>query len=125
MPRAKKEDFFPSDDYERGYNAGMKAILDETELDAYYAGVGYGKKNANDKYLGFNSKKERERFEEGIREKDKHFNAYRAEHLSWWERLFGVKRNRHDDIKIVDRRKEARKTVKRAKKALKPRRRRK
>ena len=43
MPRPKKEDFFPSDDYERGYHAGFNANLERTDFDAYFAGVGYGK----------------------------------------------------------------------------------
>ena len=113
MPRPKKEEFFPSDDYERGYNAGLNANIERTDLDAYYTGVGYGKKVAQDKYLGFNSSGEREQFEKGIREKDKHFNAHRAEPLSWWERLFGVKRNRRDDIKVENPRGEARERAKR------------
>ena len=131
MPRVKKSDFMSSDDYERGYYAGLNENIERTNLDAYFAGVGYGKKNSKDKYIGFNNAEEREQFENGIRQKDKHFNAHRAEPLSWWERLFGVKRNRHDDIKIVDRRGEARQKVKRASKknrkktALKPKRRRK
>ena len=125
--QGQKKEQFSSDDYERGYYAGLNENFERTNLDAYFAGVGYGKKNAKDKYLGFNSADEREQFEHGIRQKDKHFNAHRAEPLSWWERLFGVKRNRHDDIKIVDRRGEARQKVKRASKktALKPKRRRK
>ena len=32
-----------SSDYHKGYSDGMKAAFEESELDAYYAGVGYGK----------------------------------------------------------------------------------
>ena len=48
----------------------------DTELDAYFAGVGYGKRIAGDKHLGFNSAEECENFEQGIRNKDKHFKSY-------------------------------------------------
>ena len=67
-----------ADDYRRGYADGMKAAFEETELDAYYAGVGYGKKNAKDSHIGFNNAEERRQFEKGIKNKDNHFNSYRV-----------------------------------------------
>ena len=45
----------------------------------FFAGVGYGKSEANVTHLGFNSAEERECFERGMAEKDEHFNAYRSE----------------------------------------------
>ena len=77
-------------EYQRGYLEGMKAAFEDTELDAYYAGVGYGKRIAGDKNLGFNSAKECETFEQGIRNKDKHFKSYRAKEPNFFERLFGL-----------------------------------
>ena len=114
MPRAKKEEFFPSDDYERGYHAGYNAKIEKIDENAYFVGVGYGKKNARDAYIGFNSADEREQFEKGVRENHKHFNAKRVEPLTWWERLFGVKRNRYEEAKVMGRREEARQSAKRA-----------
>ena len=46
-------------DYQKGYADGMKAAYDDSELDAYYAGVGYGKKASGDKHIGFNNDEER------------------------------------------------------------------
>lgn len=77
-----------SNDYHKGYADGMKAAFEESELDAYYAGVGYGKKAAGTKHLGFTSDKERIQFEAGIKRSDNHFRAYRSEPPSFWERLF-------------------------------------
>ena len=68
-----------STDYHKGYADGMKAAFEESELDAYYAGVGYGKKASGDKHLGFTSDYERQQFEAGIANKSKHFRAYRSE----------------------------------------------
>lgn len=78
-----------SPEYMQGYSDGMKQAFEESELDAYYAGVGYGKKNAGDKHIGFNNDEERRQFEKGISNKDKHFRAYQAEPISFWERIFG------------------------------------
>ena len=78
-------------DYQKGYRDGMQDAFDKSELDAYYAGVGYGKMKAKDKYIGFNSDEERREFEKGIANKDQHFKSYRARR-SFWERLFGIRR---------------------------------
>ena len=78
-------------DYTRGYQDGINAAFDSSELDAYYAGVGFGKMAAGDKYLGFRSDEEKDEFEKGILNKDKHFKFYSAQPPSLWERLFGKK----------------------------------
>ena len=75
--------------YQKGYRDGMQDAFDKSELDAYYAGVGYGKMKAKDKHIGFNSEEERREFEKGIADKDEHFKSYRARR-SFWERLLGV-----------------------------------
>ena len=80
-----------SSDYYMGYSDGMKAAFEESELDAYYAGVGYGKKAAKDKHIGFNNDEERQQFEAGIRNKNKHFSSYRSEPPTLLERLIGKK----------------------------------
>lgn len=102
-----------ADDYRRGYADGMKAAFEETELDAYYAGVGYGKKNAKDSHIGFNNAEERRQFEKGIKNKDNHFNSYRAEKPGFFERLFGINGSRRDSIDVSNRKGELRKSVKR------------
>lgn len=73
--------------YRQGYEDGAKDAFDHAELDAFYAGVGYGKKLAGDKNIGFKNEVERERFEEGIQAKDKHFNSYRVEPKGFFERI--------------------------------------
>ena len=78
-----------SSEYMQGYSDGMKQAFEESELDAYYAGVGYGKKNAGDKHIGFNNDEERRQFEKGMSNKDKHFKSFRTEPISFWERVFG------------------------------------
>ena len=78
-------------DYLKGYWDGQQAAFEKSELDAYYAGVGYGKRQSGDKHLGFNNAEERRQFERGIERKDEHFNSYRVSKLSFLERLFGVK----------------------------------
>ena len=79
-----------SDDYNRGYADGLQASINEGELDAYYAGVGFGKKASGDRHIGFNSDYEREQFNKGMRDKDKHFKSFRTEVPSFWERLLGI-----------------------------------
>ena len=101
----------------KGYRDGMQQAFDESELDAYYVGVGYGKKTSGDKHIGFNSDKERASFQKGVSRKDHHFVAYRSEPLTWWEKLFGVKPERSYDSR--NRRSEARKRVKRTSRARK------
>lgn len=76
-----------STDYHKGYADGMKAAFEESELDAYYAGVGYGKKSAGDKHIGFNSAEERYQFEKGIKNRGKHFNSVRVEPKSLLEKI--------------------------------------
>ena len=86
-----------SSEYQKGYYDGMNDTYANTGIEAYYAGVGYGKKEAGDSHLGFNSDEERRQFEAGIQNKGKHFRAYRAEVPSFFERLFGGKRYRKED----------------------------
>ena len=103
-------------DYQKGYRDGMQDAFDKSELDAYYAGVGYGKMKAKDKHIGFNSDEERREFEKGIADKDEHFKSYRA-HKTLWERFLlflgiGRKTSRKDDIKVKNRRQETAARVK-------------
>ena len=74
-------------EYQKGYLDGQHDTFEASELDAYYAGVGFGKRLNGDKHLGFTSAKERDQFEKGIRDKDEYFNSYRTRPLSFWERL--------------------------------------
>ena len=89
MSKKRARHFIKSDttEYHKGYADGMKAAFEESELDAFYAGVGYGKKNAKDKHIGFRNDEERRQFEAGMRSSDKHFRAYRAEPKGFFERL--------------------------------------
>ena len=89
MSNKKSRHFIRSNtpEYTKGYADGMKAAFEESELDAYYAGVGYGKKNAKDKHIGFTNDEERRQFEAGIQNNHKHFRAYRAEPKGFFERL--------------------------------------
>ena len=103
-------------DYQQGYRDGMQDAFDKSELDAYYAGVGYGKMKSKDKHIGFNSDEERREFEKGIADKDEHFKSYRA-HKTLWERFLlflgiGRKTSRKDDIKVKNRRQETAARVK-------------
>ena len=88
-----KRNFEKSNDaeYRKGYYDGQHDAFAASELDAYYAGVGFGKREHGDKHMGFNNANERRQFEAGIRNKDNHFNAYRVKPLSFWERIFGRK----------------------------------
>ena len=75
-------------DYNKGFIDGTKASFEQSALDAYYTGVGYGKKSVGDKHIGFNSDDERLQFEAGVRNNKKHFRAYRTEKPSLFERIF-------------------------------------
>ena len=111
-------------EYHRGYLDGRRSAYDDAELDAYYAGVGYGKKNVKTKHMGFTSDEERRQFEMGISNSHKHFRAYRAEPLSFWERMFGRKKARADQINVGNRRSVAHTGAKRKRRPKnKPRRR--
>ena len=101
-------------EFHQGYLDGRRSAFDDAELDAYYAGVGYGKKTANTKHMGFTNDEERRQFEMGISNSHKHFRAYRTEPLSFWERLFGKKKSRTDQINVRDRRSVADRKVKKA-----------
>ena len=114
MPRRKNMANNTSDsDYLKGYYDGMKDTYDSSEFDAYYAGVGFGKMQAKDKHLGFNSNEERQAFERGIENKDKHFKSIRA-YRSFWERFLGIgrKERRSSQLRI----KNSSQNVKRVKK---------
>ena len=89
--RTRYKEFDNSSDYTKGYLAGQKAAFEESELDAYYAGVGYGKKTAKTKHIGFSSPEERRNFESGMRNHNKHFHSYRGE-LTFFEKIFGRKK---------------------------------
>ena len=113
--RNKKRYYMRSDssEYRKGYADGMKASFESSELDAYYAGVGYAKKASGDKYIGFNSDLERQQFEAGMKNKGKHFRYYRAEPPTFWERLFGGKSTRRENAVGDYRMKRFKKTKKR------------
>lgn len=93
-----------STDYNKGYLDGQRAAFEESELDAYYAGVGYGKKVAKTKHIGFSNPEERENFEKGIRNHNKHFHSYKAE-KSFFEKLFGRREESTKAISYPSRRK--------------------
>ena len=106
-------------EYEQGYLAGLQAAFEDAELDAFYAGVGYAKHASGDKHIGFNSDREREQFENGMRNKDNHFRSYTTREPTFLERLFGIQVSRRDSIssgrnkKKEERRKQIYKAVKR------------
>lgn len=102
-------------EYEKGYSDGMKAAFEDSELDAYYTGVGYGKRQSKDKHIGFNSSEERRQFEKGVQNKDAHFKSYEVKEPSFFEKLFGKSSG---SLRIVDN--STKKRPKRAKKPKKP-----
>ena len=125
MPKFQRNNL-PKGDYREGYLDGVSDTCDHAELSAYYTGVGYGKKLAGDKNIGFNSRKELEQFEHGIRKKDNHFNSYRAEPLTFWERVAaffsGEKRTSKNTVKTPNyrwRKKMQRKKARQGRKANK------
>lgn len=83
-----------SGDYQKGYIDGVSDTLSDTNVHAFFTGVGYGKGQANVTHLGFNSAEERESFERGISKKDEHFNAYKGNRISLIERIFGTRPTR-------------------------------
>ena len=100
-------------EYNKGFIDGMQASFDDSELDAYYAGVGYGKAIAKNKRLGFNSEEERMEFEKGMRNRNNHFHSYRARKPNIFERIFfprdisrekGMSRFKEDRKKRVNKR---------------------
>ena len=93
----------------------MKAAFEDSELDAYYTGVGYGKRSSRDKLIGFNSSEERRQFEKGVQNKDAHFKSYEVKEPSLLEKLFGKSSG---SPRIVDT--STKKRPRRAKKPKKP-----
>ena len=92
---SRKKNFnrsYHGNDYQKGYLDGMQDAFEKSELDAYYAGVGYGKMQTKDKHIGFNSSEEREQFEKGLANKDKHFKSYKLR-KGFFEKLFGSREN--------------------------------
>ena len=83
---------YHGNDYQKGYLDGMQEAFENSELDAYYAGVGYGKMKSKDKHIGFNSAEEREQFEKGLANKDNHFKSYELR-KSLFDRIFGIGKN--------------------------------
>ena len=77
--RTRHKKVSDASDYTMGYLDGQRAAFEESELDAYYAGVGYGKKKAGDKHIGFNNAEERLQFEKGITQKERHFISVQNE----------------------------------------------
>ena len=53
--KARRSMSSDTSEYYKGYQDGMRQAFEESELDAYYAGVGYGKMAAGDKHIGFNN----------------------------------------------------------------------
>ena len=77
-------------DYKQGYLDGMNDKIIETGAHAYFAGVGYGKKEAGEKHLGFADHEHLESFNRGVRDKDKHFISVKKE-MGFFEKLFDFK----------------------------------
>ena len=82
-----------SNEYKRGYLDGMNDKITESGAHAYYAGVGYGKKEAGEKHLGFADHEHLESFNRGVRDKDKHFISVKKE-MGFFEKLFDFKGRR-------------------------------
>ncbi len=82
-----------NNDYRRGYQDGINDSLVDSRALAYYAGVGYGKKEAGEKHLGFQDPEHLESFNRGVRNKDKHFISVKKEQ-GFFERLFDFKGRR-------------------------------
>ena len=116
MKKKRFSDSIPDGDYKKGYLDGLADAYKDNELSAYYAGVGYGKKAAGDDSIGFNSHEELSQFQHGVASKDKHFNSFRTEPLSWWERLFGGKRDTQKTLKHKNFKQEKKNAAKRARK---------
>ena len=75
-------------DYSEGYLDGVRDAIEDSEIHAYYAGVGYGKHRSGNTNLGFNTRDERESFHAGINNNDKHFNSYQYKTPGFFARLF-------------------------------------
>ena len=101
-----------NDDYKQGYLDGMNDKIIETGAHAYFAGVGYGKKEAGEKHLGFADHEHLESFNRGVRDKDKHFISVKKE-MGFFEKLFDFKGRRS-----ARNRKRAAKNQRRKKKVL-------
>ena len=108
-----------STDYQKGYADGLKASYESSELDAYYVGVGYAKKASGDKHIGFNTDLERQQFEDGMKNKSKHFRSYRTEPPTFFERLFNGRLVRHEDAAGGYQKSRTNKTLKRLNKKRK------
>ena len=63
---------YKSDEYNDGYEDG-KADVDN---QAFFMGVGYGKKLHGVKHIGFNTKKHKDSFVQGTKAHDKHFLSF-------------------------------------------------
>lgn len=75
-------------DYSKGYLDGVRDAIDDSELHAYYVGVGYGKHREGDTHLGFNTSGERESFHAGVKNRANHFNSYCYKKPGFFARLF-------------------------------------
>jgi len=73
--RRDNEHYYPgtTDDGRRLFGEGVSSGKGDSKTHAYFLGVGYGKARNGEKHLGFRSAEERERFEHGVKNKDKHY----------------------------------------------------
>ena len=85
-----RNNFSDNDQYLKGYTAGLADASDSILSDAYFAGVGAGKMAAGDTHIGFNSERERELYNKGFEDRDKHFKSFRTTKPSFLEMLFGI-----------------------------------
>jgi hypothetical protein len=89
--RYVQEFYFPgsSDTERQAFKDGVESVRSQPYLHAYYAGVGYGKAKKK-KALGFKSHEEKQRFEAGMAEEEKHYISVDRVDKPWYEKLFGI-----------------------------------
>lgn len=90
-------------DYGELLRDAMQEVDDRRNENAFYMGVGWGKAESGDEYIGFSGREERESFDRGRENKGKHFSVHKRilkkpKKPGFLARLFGAKSDQEKSL---------------------------
>ena len=68
---------YSTDDAGKGFGYGVDSVENDKEMKAFYAGVGFGKSQYNER-IGFEHEDHRKAFERGVKARKRHLTAYKG-----------------------------------------------
>ena len=92
MARKKHNYHGSSEAEERAFYSGVNSGQADSDVHAFFVGVGYGKGARGDRHVGFREPSQKSSFDRGVENCNKHFSVVEVD-KPWWKRLFSGERS--------------------------------